>query len=244
MPTLNSSGLVIAARSKLRLHPYVQHSVLRLISLGRSSEGYESKFRSEMLARIRPGDCVWDVGANIGIYSGLFSDAVGSAGKVISFEPSSACILMLDAQSQDHSNGASWQVVPVALSDKDGESWLSVENGETFPGNHLASCDEGRVVPIRTRRGDSLVAEGYEAPTFMKIDVEGYEGEVLDGMGSSLDLSSLHTVCVEVHFSILDGREKPQEPARIVRLLEDRRFAIKWVDRSHFIAGRRPSPPR
>jgi FkbM family methyltransferase len=244
MPTLNSSGVAIAARSRLRTHPHLQRSLLRIISLSRKTGGYEQRFRSEMLARIRPGDCAWDVGANVGVYSELFAAVVGSTGKVISFEPSDACVAILESQSRARTNGPSWEIVPVALADKDGEEWLSVESGETSPGNHLVSCNEGSAVPVKTSRGDSLVAAGYEAPTFMKIDVEGFEGEVLDGMGSALDLPSLHTICVEVHFSILTGRGKPYEPTRIVRLLEDRQFAIKWVDRSHFIAGRHPSPPR
>jgi FkbM family methyltransferase len=243
MPTLTSSGVAIAARSMLRLHPRLQRSLLRIISLTGRAEGYEQRFRSEMLARIRPGDCAWDVGANIGVYSELFAGAVGPAGKVISFEPSDACVSIMDAQSRGRPDGASWQIVPVALSDKDGEAWLSVVSGEISPGNHLVNCNEGSAVSVKTSRGDSLLAAGYEAPTFIKIDVEGFEGEVLDGMGSSLDFPSLHTVCVEVHFNILNGRGKPHEPTRIVRMLEDRRFSVKWVDRSHFIAGRHPSPP-
>jgi FkbM family methyltransferase len=240
MPTLNSSGLAIAARSRLRLHPQLHRSVLRIISLSRRADGYEQKFRSEMLARLRPGDCAWDVGANVGVYSELFAAAVGPAGKVISFEPAGACVAMLEAQSRDRAGGASWEVVPVALSDEDGEAWLSVGDGDTFPGNHLVSGQQGAAVPVRTRRGDSLIAAGRTAPAFIKIDVEGFEGEVLDGLGASLDRPALHTVCVEVHFSILTGRGRPHEPARIIRLLEERGFAITWVDRSHFIAGRRP----
>ena len=40
-----------------------------------------------MFACIRPGDCVWDVGANVGLYSELFAATVGPAGKVVSLSP-------------------------------------------------------------------------------------------------------------------------------------------------------------
>ena len=101
-----SSGPVIAARSELRRHPRMQRTVVRVLSLGRSTEEYEQDFRSAMIASIRPGDCVWDVGANVGFYSELFIDAVGPAGKVISFEPSPACVAMLERRRGDRATGA------------------------------------------------------------------------------------------------------------------------------------------
>lgn len=238
MPNLISSGLAIAARSKLRQHPRMQRTVARVLSLGRPAEGYEQSFRSAMLTCIRQGDCVWDVGANIGLYSGLFAAAVGPSGKVISIEPSRACVAMLEGLARDHTDGASWEVVPVALSDTDGDALLSVGGGDTAPGNRLASHDEASTVPVKMARGDSLLAAGYEAPAVVKIDVEGFEGEVVDGMASVLGLPSLRTVCVEIHFAILNERGKPYEPTRIARLLEGHAFTVKWVDRSHLVAQR------
>src|SRR5262245_26946910 len=41
-----------------------------------------------MLEAIRPGDTIWDVGANVGHYSKVFSETVGSPGLVIAYEPS------------------------------------------------------------------------------------------------------------------------------------------------------------
>jgi FkbM family methyltransferase len=238
VPNLISSGAAISARSTLRRHPRMHRTVARVLSLGRHREGYEQSFRSVMFGSIRPGDCVWDVGANIGFYSELFTTAVGPSGKVISFEPSRACVVLMEERLRDRAASASWEVMPVALSDKDGEAWLSVEGGDTAPSNHLASRDEGATVVVRTARGDSLLTAGCDAPAVVKIDVEGFEGEVLDGMGSALDLPSLRAVCVEVHFGTLNERGKPHEPTRIVRLLQDHAFTVKWVDRSHFIARR------
>jgi FkbM family methyltransferase len=145
---------------------------------------------------------------------------------------------MLEGRLRDRVNGAPWEIVSVALSDADGDAWLSVGGGDTAPCNHLASGDEASTVPVKTARGDSLVAAGYKAPAVIKIDVEGFEGEVLDGMGSVLDLPSLRSVCVEVHFATLNEREKSHEPTRIVQLLQGHAFTVKWVDRSHFIARR------
>jgi FkbM family methyltransferase len=191
-----------------------------------------------MLACIRPGDCVWDVGANVGLYSELFAAAAGTSGKVISFEPSHACVAILQERLRDRASGAPWEIVPVALSDKDGEARLLVVDGDTAVGNHLVSCDEASTVPVQVVRGDSLVAAGYGVPAVVKIDVEGLEGEVLDGMGTVLEDPSLRAVCVEIHFQMLNERGKPREPARIVRLLDSHGFTVKWVDMSHFVARR------
>jgi FkbM family methyltransferase len=205
-------------------------------SLQRAGQEYEESFRRAMFRCIRPGDCVWDFGANIGHYSELFAAAVGPSGKVISFEPSRACATMLGARARDHAAGASWQIAPMALSDVDGEAWLSVQAGDTAPGNQVVNCDGSSAVAVQTARADSLLAVGYSPPAVVKIDVEGFEGEVLDGMGSVLRLASLRAVCIEAHFRKLNERRKEREPALIVQLLRSSGFAMKWVDRSHLVA--------
>jgi hypothetical protein len=91
---------------------------------------------------------------------------------------------------------------------------------------------------VRTYRADSIVAAGHSAPAVIKIDVEGLEGEVFDGMTSVLDLPSLRAVCVEVHFRALDERGKPHEPMRLVQLAETHSFTVQWTDVSHFVARR------
>ena len=235
---LISSGPAIAARSKLRQHPRVQGVLIHALSLGRHGRGYEESFRAAMFACIRPGDCVWDVGANIGLYSELFAAAVGPAGKVISFEPSPDCVAIIEERRRSSSVGTSWEVIAGALSDEDGEAWLSVAAGSTAPRNHLANRAGSATVPVRKYRADSIIAAGHAVPAVIKIDVEGFEGEVFDGMTSALDLPSLKAVCVEVHFRVLNERGKPHEPTRLVRLAEMHNFTVKWTDVSHFVAQR------
>ena len=136
---LISSRPAIAARSKLRQHPRVQGALVHALSLGRHGKGYEESVRTAMFACIRPGDCVWDVGANIGLYSELFAAAVGPAGKVISFEPSPDCVAIIEEGRRSSSVGTAWEVIAGALSDEGGDAWLAVADGSTAPSNHLAN---------------------------------------------------------------------------------------------------------
>jgi FkbM family methyltransferase len=237
-----SSGPAIAARSKLRQHPWLQDALVRALSLGRHGREYEESFRAAMFACVRPGDCIWDVGANVGLYSELFAAAVGPTGKVISFEPSPDCVAIIEERRRSSSVGTPWEVIAGALSDEDGDAWLSVAAGSTAPSNHLANGGGAATVPVRKYRADSIIAAGYPTPAVIKIDVEGFEGEVLDGMTSALDLPSLRAICVEVHFRALNERGKSHEPTRLVRLTEKHNFIVRWTDVSHFIARRRGVP--
>jgi FkbM family methyltransferase len=191
-----------------------------------------------MLACIRPDDCVWDIGANVGVYSELFARAVGRLGRIISFEPSPTCAAILQDRLRHCGIETTWEIAPIALSNVDGQAWLSVAAGDTAPSNHLASRSGPATVSVTTAQGDSLLAAGYEAPAVIKIDVEGFEGEVLNGMTSILAMPSLRAICMEVHFAALNERGKKNEPTRIVEMLRAHAFTIKWVDISHFVARR------
>ena len=238
MNRLISSGPAIAVRSKLREHPRVHGALVRALSLGRHSLGYEESFRAAMIACIRPGDCVWDVGANVGLYSELFAAAVGPDGKVISFEPSPDCVAIIEERLRNNSIGTTWEVIAGALSDEDGDGWLSVADGGTAPANHLANRAGASTVAVRKYRADSIVSAGHTVPAVIKIDVEGFEGEIFDGMTAVLGLPSLRAICVEVHFRVLNERGKPHEPTRLVRLAESHNFTVRWTDVSHFVAQR------
>lgn len=177
------------------------------------------------------GDCVWDVGANVGHYTTEFLRLVGPDGRVVAFDPEPSCARRLEALG----SAPQLLVVEAAVADFDGETSFSVSAGQGSYYNHIGSDDSE--LKVRVARAATLVAEGTPAPTVVKIDVEGWEGEVFDGLGGLLE--GIRALFVEVHFKILGERGKPFEPTRICTMLGDQGFAISWTDRSHFVAERR-----
>ena len=96
---------------------------------------------------------------------------------------------------------------------------------------------EGVFVDIRS--GTSVISEGIaKAPNAIKIDVEGFECEVLEGLDEHLKQSILRIIGIEVHFGLLKARGLSQAPKQIEELLIERGFNVKWTDASHIVAVR------
>lgn len=124
---------------------------------------------------LRPGMRVADVGANIGYYALLFARAVGPQGAVFCCEPEPDNLVELE-RTLSWNGFANVRVMPVAVGDRDGEAFLargvngkvSANGGPPPPG----------AVAVPLRRLDTLFPHGVD---LLKVDVEGYEGRVLDG---------------------------------------------------------------
>lgn len=205
-----------------------------------SKRGYEEGFHAAMLGSVAPGDCVWDVGSNVGVYAVEFSKRVGLEGRVFAFEPSPKNVTELRARV-----GADpcVVVVPAALGAED--RTVRLEQGEDAVGATSRVIDgaegPGRAsIEVRMARGDSVLREGVAtAPTVIKIDTEGFELDVMQGLGDILSNPSLRMVCVEVHFALLKRRGQARAPAMIERMLQTAGFSVEWTDASHLVARRR-----
>ncbi|WP_284126630.1 FkbM family methyltransferase [Parerythrobacter aestuarii] len=197
---------------------------------------YEEAFDSALKARIRPGDTVWDVGANIGHYAPQFAAMVGPQGKVVAVEPSPSSLSEL---RQAIAACANVVVEEIALSNESGEAefYLSTEGASANEGLSAVGSDGGMVgsrVPVL--RGEELARR--HAPNVIKVDVEGFELEVIEGLGVTLHDAGLHTVAIEVHFQTLARRGRSDAPKRLSALLQDAGFGVRWTDPSHLVASR------
>lgn len=219
-----TSPTAIKARSVLR-----RIGVTRITMSILRSLGYEQLLTKAMKRATHPGDCVWDVGANVGTYTKLFSDWTQS-GKVYSFEPFPETINRLEAHVGALPNV---KILPVALSDHAGIA--HIERGDEEDAATARLVEAG--IEIRTERGDALVEQHVvDRPELVKIDVEGHELAVLRGMQSLL--GDIKHVFIEVHFAIFGMTGRNQHPSEIESLLRNAGFSLSWVDQSHLHAFR------
>jgi FkbM family methyltransferase len=193
---------------------------------------YEDAFDKAIFANLQENDVIWDVGANVGLYTRKFSDAVGPYGHVIAFEPSPRTAATLMAAVKDLRNVS---VEVVALSDNFGEATFFVGPDENnFVDGLSRSRSDEIEAKVAVRRGDDYFEKF--PPTKIKIDIEGFEEEALMGMPLTLRSANLKAVFVEVHFQTLAKRGKPNAPAEIVKMLREARFNVTWTDSSHICA--------
>jgi FkbM family methyltransferase len=156
---------------------------------------YERTTRRAIHRWVRPGSVVLDVGANIGAHTLELARRVGPSGKVIAFEPTSfAHTKLLRNLALNPSLAAIVKAEQLMLAASDGRrtelqiysSWPLV------PADGLHSNHLGRLQPTEGAAGVSLDSylerAGISRVDFIKLDVDGYECEVLEGARHCLDI--------------------------------------------------------
>jgi len=189
---------------------------------------------------IRPGDTLWDIGANFGYYSILAAGAVGTTGSVVSFDPHPDCLE--DVLASAGLNNYTWlSTANVALGSAHGVMRLAGA-AEGIDGTHrvvkLDAPESGPQFEIQVVRGDDWLKEHPERPpNVLKIDVEGAELDVLTGLSGVLASPTCRAIIVEIHFGILHSTGRNNVPAKIVDMLKRMGFQhIVWLDASHLAA--------
>jgi FkbM family methyltransferase len=201
----------------------------------RGAGGYERAFGEAIEQAIRAGDVVWDVGANVGFYTERFLQAVGETGRVVAFEPMPTC----HAELLRRLGGLSRLAIHrIALAGEASTMQMALTDDPLGTTGRLVAARGNRAdgyAAVRVERADALI-EANEAPQpdVAKIDVEGYELDVLRGFGEKV--SGLRALFIEVHFGLLERRGMRHAPSDIVSLLERQGFEVHWVDASHLSA--------
>jgi len=139
-----------------------------------------------IVSEVRSDDCFWDVGAAVGTYSCIVANAGAT---VVAFEPHEGnykrCL------ENTRLNGISIITKQLALSDTAGQ--LKLKEDRTV-GSGMHQVSEEGALEISTVRGDEV---DVPDPTIIKIDVEGHELKVLEGLGDRLD--TVRKIYIECH---------------------------------------------
>lgn len=230
--SLFTHPLFVALRSVTR-RLGINRALAKLFLSGR----YEDRFGPVLRAQIRSGDIVWDVGANVGLYTSEFLHTLGPSGCVVAFEPVPSCFERLREQF-----GSNRQVrlFNAALGSDDGEVPMLLESDPLSSTHRIGDSVEGAPsIRVPVRSGESVARDAPDLfPNILKIDVEGYEGSVIDGLASMLADPRLRCVGIEVHFDLLAQRQEAGRPKAIEAVLQAHGFNVHWTDPSHLIAVR------
>lgn len=145
---------------------------------------------TQCLARVvKPGDVCVDVGAHLGYFSVLMSALAGETGKTLAVEPNPAIASMLKLTSGINHPG--FRVWEGALGNMTG--WMEIHIPRKRTGDSSLIIREGaegegiihRETPVTTF--DLLVSgQGLDKVDVVKIDAEGAEPLILDGMAETL----------------------------------------------------------
>jgi FkbM family methyltransferase len=139
-------------------------------------------------------DLVLDVGANVGQYAKLLRTA-GYSGRIVSFEPVPTAFADLQRAA---ANDPNWEVACLALGSDRGDKKMNVgatsqmSSFRTIRNEYVAHHDWGKMAgaqSISIVRLDEVFASYARSQdhVLLKMDVQGYEDEVLKGASGILD---------------------------------------------------------
>jgi FkbM family methyltransferase len=199
---------------------------------------YEDPFAglvSRMPELFRNGD-VLDVGANIGYTACLFARALGPGCKVYAFEPdqSSHDLLVETIRRKRLSGSIEASNLAVGSSDSTVEFW----HNQAHSADHRVMTDEFRAVQSDSAQTttvamtslDSFVrARNLKKISFIKIDVQGYELPVCEGMRATLETFPAIPVCFE--YSPDGLRELGFDPEALLNFFRSRSYQMYVLTR-------------
>lgn len=213
-------------------------SLIRRLANFRSaaSASYVEVERAERLyylQYLREGMTVFDVGANIGELTLMFSRFVGDSGSIHSFEPSSVAFEKL-ALICNAASLRNVQLNQLALAEREGNVTL-----HSYGDDYLSWTSQA-LRPLESYGIDVRAVSNEEAPAttidlycernsiasidLLKVDVEGAEFQVLLGARRMLDARLVRCIAFEFGQTTFDMNNDPDD---IERYLKDLGYALR-----------------
>ncbi len=193
----------------------VKQKTQKLIYLQRP---YEASIRSYLEKTLMSGDIFIDIGANVGYYTLLASPLVGKKGGVIAFEPEKENFKTLEKnilingfkniQALNMAAGMITEERNLYLNPlNEGGHSLNVMNNYRDNQKVMSKEESKKAFPnfkstqkVQTTSVDSYIAKypHIENISLVKIDVEGFEGEVIKGMKELIENKKVKAIICEI----------------------------------------------
>jgi FkbM family methyltransferase len=170
-------------------------------------------YKPELLAikkLVKKDDVVVDVGANVGVFSAYLSREVGSTGRVFAFEPVEETFWRLKETLAINrcENVSAYQT---ALSNKSGVFTMNIFEPQYSAWNSFGRPEFGDVKPVGAEKVVANTLDkftdkhGLKKIDFVKIDVEGFEKDVLEGAKNLLKTRAIGSLSFEISDIPLKG---------------------------------------
>jgi len=191
---------------------------------------WEHEVVSVISEKVKPGMVALDIGAQSGFYSLMLSKLVGPKGRVIAFEPLPANFRMLEENVA--LNGATnIQTQHQAVGEHSGEGDMEVPDPEdSLVAGPIMASDPRGTMRVPTVSLDDFFLEHGTRVDFIKMDVEGAEGEVLRGARRTLEIYH-PPMMVELHKM---GEQQGRHPA--ASFMAELRYEIRWLSEVGYTA--------
>ena len=198
--TFFKRGLMIRLHRHAIVYPFIENTFL-VVDKGMSSAElqiytslYDTNEMVFLMHYLRPEDTFVDIGANVGVYSVLASGTTGA--KSLSFEPIPSTFASLKRNINYNNLQDKTELYNFGVGDKEEtlvfSNSLDAINHVITDSNYSGSVTEIPVKPL-----DQLM-ENY-SPNFLKIDVEGFEANVINGAVETLKRSELRVIIMETN---------------------------------------------
>jgi FkbM family methyltransferase len=154
---------------------------------------YERQVQRLFRERLRSGSIAFDVGANAGFLTLLASKLAGTGGHVYAFEPLPRNLYYLEhhVRLNERTNVT---IEALAITATSGQAQF-----RTGPHASMGTLSDGGNLHVVTASLDDLLASGrIPQPDFIKMDIEGAEGDALRGAATLLSHGPL-TIVLSTH---------------------------------------------
>jgi FkbM family methyltransferase len=188
---------------------------------------YENEFYHEIEKFIHPEVKFLDIGANIGLYSAVIAKKAGSKARVIAVEPSPEnCEYIRKTIKRNELNNV--VVENCALGHESGKVKLYLNDLNKADHRVYDLTNQRDFVEIDMRTGDEILSRsGWNQVDLIKIDTQGYEKYVVDGLETTFNNAQSLTVFME--FWPWGLRQAQSDPSELLKKIKSHKFSISLV---------------
>jgi FkbM family methyltransferase len=170
-----------------------------------------------------------EIGANIGYYALMEASIVGKNGKIYAIEPFPPNYELLKKNIDINLYNDRIELYNIAISDKPGKTRLFIKDKHNLC-NMLESGTGESFVEVETKTLDDFIKD-KKLPDIIRMDIEGFEYYVIDGMKKTLDKCNQCKMFIEVH--PYQMYEKGLDYKKPLKILFDKGFKPTYIVKEH-----------